>query len=74
MSLTSLIHSVPLLVIAAVFALVYLLDRKDAWVPTRYHLGDPWTHEPILWTATSEPVSVPVADADAKGGTASGRW
>lgn len=74
MSSTSLIHSVPLLVIAAVFALVFLFDRKDVKKPTRYHLGDPWTHEPILWNATSEPVPLAHAADDAKGGTASGRW
>ena len=74
MSSTSLIHSIPLLVTAAVFALVYLGNRRSAKKPVSYHLGESWTHEPILWTATDEPVPhAHVADG-AKGGTASGRW
>ncbi|CAM3574914.1 hypothetical protein [Smaragdicoccus niigatensis] len=74
MSNSALLHTVPLVVIIAVFALVYLLDKKDVWKPTEYHKGDEWTHDPYLWTATSEPVAHLHADKDAKGGTASGKW
>ena len=74
MSNSALLHTVPLVVIIAVFALVYLLDKKDMEKPTEYHLGDKWTHDPILWTATSESVPHLHADKDSKGGSASGQW
>lgn len=73
-SSTALLHSVPLLIIAAVFALVYLVDRRSHKEPVRYHLGEKWTHDPILWTSEDMPVSSGQVTAGVEGGSASGSW
>lgn len=73
---TAFVHGLPILLVIALIALVYRRGRNDR--PT-YRLPQPFTHDPILWTATEE--VVPGGDAHGHGasdlnvgGGVSGRW
>ena len=67
---------VPLAVVAVLAALIF--SRKGNH-PATYQLSEPWTHEPILWSAVDE--AIPGgghhghgADEFSVGGGASGKW
>ena len=68
---------VPLAVVAILAALIF--SRKGNH-PATYKLSEPWTHEPILWSATDEAVGGHGGHGDhghaevTVGGGASGRW
>ena len=72
---SALLHGLPVLVVVALIVLIY---RRTGKQPAPYRLTQPWTHEPILWSATAEAIPV---DRHAHGesvlgvgGGASGRW
>ena len=83
----ALLFGLPVLVVVVLIALIY---RKAGNRPAPYRLPQPWTHEPILWTATEEPIPVRHHGGDHVGGAhhggdhhggdhvigggASGRW
>jgi len=63
--------------VLAVVGLVALISSRTGKRADTYQLGQPWTHEPILWSATAE--RLPAAHGHAHGeptigGGASGRW
>ncbi len=72
---TALQHGLPVLLVIAVVALIYMRGRKNR---PSYHLSQPFTHEPILWAATDE--TIPGGShghggsALTVGGGASGNW
>ena len=72
----ALLHGLPVILVAVFIALIY---RRSANQRPVYRLPQPWNHEPILWTATQEPIPAnhhsghAVAD-HVVGGGASGRW
>ena len=72
----ALLHGLPVILVAVLIGLIY---RRSANQRPVYRLPQPWNREPILWTATQEPIpanhhaSHAVAD-HVVGGGASGRW
>lgn len=48
---TALLHGLPVLVVAGLIALIYFRMGKR---PVTYTLSQPWTHTPVLWSATGE--------------------
>jgi hypothetical protein len=71
----ALLLGLPVLLVIAVIALVYARGRNSR--PT-YRLSQPFTHEPILWSAVDEAIPG-VADGHGShsvnvGGGASGHW
>ena len=65
---------IPLLVVAVLAALIW--SHKGPH-PATYKMFEPWTHEPILWSAVDEVVGDAHGHGDAKltvGGGASGKW
>lgn len=77
----ALLHGLPVILVAVLIGLIY---RRSANQRPVYRLPQPWNREPILWTATQEPIPAnhhsghAVADHVAAdhvvGGGASGRW
>ncbi len=73
----ALLHGLPVILVAVFIALIY---RRSANPRPVYRLPQPWDREPILWTATQEPISANQHGADhgdadhVVGGGASGRW
>jgi hypothetical protein len=77
----ALLFGLPVLVVVVLIALIY---RTAGNQPDLYRLPQPWTHEPILWSATEEPLPAGHHGADHHahdqgadhhvGGGASGRW
>lgn len=68
----ALLFGLPVLIVVVLIALIY---RKAGNRPAPYRLPQPWTHEPVLWTATEEPIPVRQHGGDhVVGGGASGRW
>jgi hypothetical protein len=83
----ALLFGLPVLGVIVLIALIY---RNAGNRPARYRLPQPWTHDPVLWTATEEPIPVRhhggdhhggdyhggdyVAGDHVVGGGASGRW
>ena len=72
----ALLHGLPVLIVIALIVLVY---RRGVNARPVYRLPQPWTNDPILWSAVEEPV--PGAHGGAHGhaeltlgGGASGRW
>ena len=70
---SALLHGLPVLLVIALIVLVYSRGRKSQ---PGYHLSQPFTQEPILWSAVDEPVP---GDGHGGhdlniGGGASGRW
>jgi hypothetical protein len=72
---TALLHGLPVLLVIALIALIYSRGRKNR--PT-YQLSQPFTHEPILWSAVDEAIP---GGSDGHGGSdlsvgggVSGRW
>lgn len=47
----ALLHGLPVLLVIALIALIYVRGRKNQ---PAYRLSEPFTHEPILWAATDE--------------------
>lgn len=43
----------PLLLVVALIALIY---KRTGTPKAAYQLPQPWTHAPILWSATDEPI------------------
>jgi hypothetical protein len=67
-----LLHGLPVI---AVVILIVLIYRRSANQRPVYRLPQPWNHEPILWTATEEPIPAGRHGSDlVVGGSASGRW
>lgn len=66
----ALLHGLPVLIVIALIVLVY---RRSASQRPVYRLSQPWTHEPILWSAVDEPLPVGHHGHNVGGG-ASGRW
>lgn len=64
----ALLHGLPVLVILLLIV-IYLRAGKK---PDHYRLSQPWTHGPILWSATEE--VIPGESVLSVGGGASGRW
>jgi hypothetical protein len=66
---------VPALLSAALAALIWMEKNPH---PATYKMSDPWTHEPILWTAVDEPLGGHHgghgSDSFSVGGGASGTW
>lgn len=71
--------------ITAFFAGASFLGKKTPGpVPPAFHLGEPWDHAPILWSAVDEVTvrgghhgsahAIEAGSADLIGGTASGKW
>jgi hypothetical protein len=77
----ALLVGLPVLIVVVLIALIY---RKAGNRPDPYRLPQPWTHDPILWTATEEPLpgghhgaghhGVDHGSDHVVGGGASGRW
>lgn len=71
----ALLFGLPVLGVIVLIALIY---RNAGNRPAPYRLPQPWTHEPVLWTATDEPIPVRhhghVTGDHVVGGGASGRW
>ena len=71
----ALLHGLPVLLVIALIALVYVRGRNSR--PT-YRLSQPFTHEPILWSAVDEPIPSLAAGHGSHtlniGGGASGHW
>ena len=74
----ALLHGLPVLVLVALIVLVY---RRGGTNRTVYRLPEPWTHSPILWSATDEVVPGGSHaghhgshEAVSVGGGASGHW
>lgn len=78
---TLIFGGIPLLVYV-IIAFLSFLGKADAGThPKHYDLGQPWTHEPVLWSATGETIGHGRHDAhaiesgaDLIGGAANGRW
>jgi len=70
---TALLQGLPVLLVIALIALIYARGRKNQ---PSYHLSQPFTHEPILWSAVDEPVPGDGHGGHALniGGGASGQW
>lgn len=71
---SALLHGLPVALVVLVIALIY--SRAGSRMAP-YKLSQPWTHEPILWSAVEE--SLPAehphgGSAFSVGGGASGRW
>ena len=65
---------IPLLLIIILSTLIW--SHKGPH-PATYKMSEPWTHAPILWTATDENVGDPHghgSDELTVGGGASGKW
>lgn len=70
----ALLHGLLVLAVVGLVALIYARSGKRA---DTYRLGQPWTHEPILWSATGERLQSNHGHAHGEltiGGGASGRW
>jgi hypothetical protein len=70
----ALLLGLPVLAVVGLVALIYSRSGKRA---DTYRLGQPWTHEPILWSATGERLPATHGHAHGEltiGGGASGRW
>ena len=71
----ALLYGTPVLLVIALIAFLYSRGRKHR--PT-YRLSQPFTHEPILWSAVDEAVPSPGdghgGPALNVGGGASGHW
>jgi hypothetical protein len=69
----ALLHGLPVLLVIALIALIYSRALRSR--PT-YQLSQPFTHEPILWSAVDEavPGDGHSGHAQSVGGGASGRW
>lgn len=62
----ALLHGLPVLIVIALIVLVY---RRSGNQRPVYRLSQPWTHEPILWSAIDEPIpAVRHAAHDSAGG------
>ncbi|MBJ8346765.1 hypothetical protein [Antrihabitans sp. YC2-6] len=79
---TSLIYvGIPAVVTAIIASACFLLSRPIAGThPAHFSLGDRWTREPVLWSATDEVTthghhghSAGMAE-DLIGGSAHGKW
>ena len=75
---TGLLHGLPVIVVIALIVLIY---RRGANNRATYTLPQPWTHDPILWSAVDEPIPAGGHDHHSHGGSkltvgggASGRW
>jgi hypothetical protein len=79
---SALLHGLPVIAVIVAIALIY---RRSGNQRPVYRLPQPWTHEPILWSATDEPVPAVRHDdhhtdhhtggaVSSFGGGASGRW
>jgi len=75
---TALVHGLPVLLAVALIALIYRLSGTSRPI---YRLSQPWTHGPVLWSATDE--AIPAGhhgqhgQSDREftvGGGASGHW
>jgi hypothetical protein len=71
----ALLHGLPVLLVIALVVLLYARGRNNR--PT-YRLSQPFTHEPILWSAVDEAIPS-LADGHGSqtlnvGGGASGHW
>ncbi|QBJ95075.1 hypothetical protein ERC79_03175 [Rhodococcus sp. ABRD24] len=78
---TSLIFGgIPVLVIAIIGGLSFMGKKLPGTVPPEFHLGEKWTHKPVLWSAVDEVTTHGhhaghvAAPADLIGGSASGKW
>lgn len=83
----ALLHGLPVILVAVLIVLIY---RRSANQRPVYRLPQPWDREPILWTATQEPIPAnhhgagqhganqvganQVGADHVVGGGASGRW
>jgi hypothetical protein len=70
----ALFVGIPLLLVIILSALIW--SHKGPH-PATYKMSEPWTHKPILWTATDEHVIDPHghgSDELIVGGGASGKW
>ncbi len=65
---------IPLLLVAILAALIW--SRKGPH-PAPYKMSEPWTHEPILWSAVDQKIGDPHGHGSPEltiGGGASGKW
>lgn len=73
---------IPLLIVVVLAAMSMLLSRSTIGThPPRYRLGQPWTHPPVLWSATDESTTpghaahhALTSGADLIGDRADGSW
>lgn len=71
---------IPVVVIGSIGALAMRSSAIPGKHPSHYSLGNPWTHEPILWTAVDEVTTKghhgahDEAHGNLIGGRASGKW
>jgi hypothetical protein len=61
----ALLFGLPVLGVIVLIALIY---RNAGNRPAPYRLPQPWTHEPVLWTATEESIPVRHHAGDYHGG------
>jgi hypothetical protein len=61
----ALLFGLPVLGVIVLIALIY---RNAGNRPAPYRLPQPWTHEPVLWTATEESIPVRHHGGDHHGG------
>lgn len=50
----ALLHGLPVLVVIGLIALIYFRSKGNR--PPTYTLSQPWTHAPVLWSATDEAI------------------
>lgn len=71
---------IPVLVLGAIGAVTMRSNPVAGKHPSHYSLGDPWTREPLLWTAVDEITTSGhhgahhEAHGNLIGGRASGKW
>ena len=71
-------YAIPVLLVVG---LIYLIYSRTGNHPPRYKMSEPWTHAPILWSATDEVVPGGGHTGHGRhedvvnvGGGVSGRW
>jgi hypothetical protein len=70
----ALFVGIPLLLVVILAALIWSGKNRH---PATYKMSEPWTHEPILWSAVDEHVRNPHGHGFEEftvGGGASGKW
>ncbi|MFC8042761.1 hypothetical protein [Nocardia sp. NPDC057353] len=70
---------IPLVIYGAIAGLSYLGKPLPGEKPAHYELGQPWTQDPVLWSATDEVIGHGHhgghgATAELIGGRASGKF
>jgi hypothetical protein len=74
---------IPALITAFFAGMSFVGKKTPGPVPPAFHLGEEWTHAPVLWSAVDEVTThghhgghhgVHAGSADLIGGSASGKW